>query len=83
MGFGHPLHRVAQRGRLAGVDGNAGAAATELERLNIIDAPLGSRALKVELSFSTRPISARWSFSSSSRLRWIVSATLAPSVART
>ena len=42
MGFRHPLHRVAQRGRLAGVDGDAGAAGAELERLNVIDAPLAA-----------------------------------------
>ena len=33
MGFRHPLHGVAQRGRLAGVDGDAGAAGAELQRL--------------------------------------------------
>ena len=42
MGFRHPLHRLAQCGRLAGVDGDAGAAAAELECLNIIDAPLAA-----------------------------------------
>ena len=42
MGFRHPLHRVAQCGRLAGVDGDAGAAAAELERLHVIDAPLAA-----------------------------------------
>ena len=42
MGFRHPLHGVAQRSRLAGVDGDAGAAAAELERLNVIDAPLAA-----------------------------------------
>ena len=35
------------------------------------------------LADAARPISARWSLSSSSRLRWIASATLVPSVART
>ena len=42
MGFRHPLHRVVQRGRLAGVDGDAGTAGAELERLHIVDAPLAA-----------------------------------------
>ena len=42
MGFRHPLHGVAQRGRLAGVDRDAGAAGVELQRLHVIDAPLAA-----------------------------------------
>ena len=42
MGLRHPLHGVAQLRGLAGVDGDAGAAAAELDRLHVIDAPLAA-----------------------------------------
>ena len=42
MRLRHPRQRGAQRGRLAGVDRDAGAAAAELQRLHVIDAPLAA-----------------------------------------
>ena len=42
MGFRHPRQRRAQPGRFAGVDGDAGAAAAELQRMHVIDAPLAA-----------------------------------------
>ncbi len=42
MRLRHPLHRGAQRGRLASVDGDPGAAAAELQRLDVIDTPLAA-----------------------------------------
>ena len=42
MRLRHPLHRGAQRGRLAGVDRDAGAAAAKFQRLHVIDAPLAA-----------------------------------------
>ena len=42
MRLRHPLQRGAQRGDLAGVDRDAGAAAAEFQRLDVIDAPLAA-----------------------------------------
>ena len=42
MGFHHPIQCRAQRGGLAGVDGDAGAAAADIHRAHIVDAPLAA-----------------------------------------
>ena len=89
MRLRHPHQRRAQRSGLAGVDGDAGAAAADLQRLHVVDAPLAAdhdrqpRGESWHCRSAPGSISLRWSLSSSSRLRWMASATLAPSVART
>ena len=42
MRFRHPVHGGAQRGRLAGVDRDAGAAAGQFQGLDVVDAPFAA-----------------------------------------
>ena len=42
MGFRHPHQRIAQRGGFRDVDGHAHAAAADIERLHVIEAPLAT-----------------------------------------
>src|SRR4051812_32457568 len=42
MRLGHPYQRCAERGGLAGVDRDADAAAADIERMDIVEAPLAA-----------------------------------------